>query len=115
MIFASWNIRGVNDPLKQREVRSLVFGNNVSLLGLNETRVHKDNSFNIAESMLRGWRYIFNYNQHANGRIWVLWNPSIVEVTEIFSTDQIIHVEVRIIQKQLSFLASFIYGLHSRR
>ena len=114
MKIASWNIRGENSPFKQQEIRSLVFSNNISLLGLNETRVHQANSSIIANELLRCWKVVFNYISHPNGRIWVLWNPDIIEVEVIYISDQMIHVAVKIIQKQISFFVSFIYGLHTR-
>ncbi|XP_058180059.1 uncharacterized protein LOC131298595 [Rhododendron vialii] len=35
----AWNIRGLNDPLKQKEVRSLILVNNFSLMGVVETKI----------------------------------------------------------------------------
>ena len=40
--------------------------------------------------------------------------PEVIDVEVIFESDQLIHVAVKIYQKQISFLASFLYGLHSR-
>ena len=115
MKLASWNIRGVNKPFKQQEVRSLVFSNNISLFGLNETRVHQDNCSRVAEALLKGWKVLVNYNYHPNGRICVFWNSNLLDVYEVFVSAQMVHVQVTIIQKQVRFLASFIYGLHTRR
>ena len=47
---------------------------------------------------------------HPNGRIWILWDPAIVNVQVLLSTDQIIHMKVTIIQLQIQFAVSFIYG-----
>ena len=115
MKLANWNIRGVNPPHKQRDLRSLISSNNISLFGLNETKVSEENSTSIAAELLWGWQHFFNYQSHQNGRIWVCWNPDIVEVTIVTVTDQMIHTKVKIIQKQITFLASFVYGLHTRR
>ena len=114
MKMACWNIRGVNSLFKQREIRSLIHSNNISLFRIIETQVQQENSIQIANDLLRGWRYVFNYNHHPNGRIWVFWNPDILDVSVLLDSDQLMHVEVSIIQKQISFLVSFSYGLHSR-
>ena len=45
----------------------------------------------------------------------MLWNPDILEVSSLLVSDQVVHVRVTIIQKQSTFLASFIYRLHTRR
>ena len=71
MKMANWNIRGVNGPSKQRELRSLILSNEVCLFGLNETKVREDNSESVASDLLRGWHFRFNYQSHPNGRIWV--------------------------------------------
>ena len=115
MNMASWNIRGFNDPCKQRDLRSLIFKNKLCLVGLNETKVREENCSKIANDFLQGWRVRFNYNQHPNGRIWVLWNPEVIDACCIEKSEQVIHMKVTVIQKQISFFVSFVYGLHSRR
>ena len=109
----NWNVRGANRPFKQQEIRTMLHSNNVSLLGINESRVHPAKSSKIINSLFKGWKYLDNYESHPNGRIWVLWDPSILEVTKLVVSTQMIHVAVHIIQKQLFFQASFVYGLNS--
>ena len=72
MNVACWNVRGLNSPLRQQEVRALVQENGIGLLGLVETRVSSDNSKVIMTNLLGGWYSINNYSNHPNGRIWVL-------------------------------------------
>ena len=69
------------------------------LFGLNETKVSEENSKTIAFELLWGWQYSFNYLCHQNGRIWVSWNPEIVDVNVVSVSDQMIHTKVKIIQK----------------
>ena len=52
MNLASWNIRGFNDPYKQRDLRSLIFKHKLCLVGLNETKVREENSTKIATDFL---------------------------------------------------------------
>ena len=68
MILASWNVRGVNEPHKQKEVRSLIRRNRLSLLGLNETRTQSSKHQNIIHSICPSWRYFTNYSSHPYGR-----------------------------------------------
>ena len=110
MIVANWNVRGVNQPFKQRELRSLILKYKISLIGLNETRVQEDNYHHIASGLMPGWRCITNYGYHPNGRVWVLWDPSIVSLQLVCTTDQLIQVDATVIQKQLCYYVSFIYG-----
>ena len=110
MNFASWNIRGANRPFKQSEVRSLVSRHKVSLVALNETRVHEANHQVIIKAMLPGWKFITNYSEHPNGRIWVMWDQTTADIQPYLITDQLIHVRVTVIQLQRTFEISFIYG-----
>ena len=91
-------MRGLNRSFKQGEVRAMVMHNHVALLGINETRVKRSGSDRIVKDILRGWQFIHNYERHRNGRIWVLWDPGLLDVKVILSTSQMIHVEVTIIQ-----------------
>lgn len=43
MIINFWNIRGLDDPIKSKEVRKLVREKDISVLALLETRVRKHN------------------------------------------------------------------------
>lgn len=42
MIFACWNVRGFNGPLKQNKVATLCRQHNICLFGLMETKVVAD-------------------------------------------------------------------------
>ena len=87
MKIGSWNVRGANESFKHREVRSLIRKNNLSLLGLNETRVHSSKSQNIIHSICPSWRSLTNYSSHPNGRIWVLWDPVVLDILLLSSSD----------------------------
>lgn len=42
-----WNTRGLNDPLKQLEVKFLIRSIKISIIGLVETHVHESNENRI--------------------------------------------------------------------
>jgi hypothetical protein len=71
MKLLSWNVRGLNMPLKQKEVRKVVRRLNLSIVCLVETRVKVDNFPRIVASMLPGWKVINDYSQHYLGKIWI--------------------------------------------
>ena len=73
--FASWNIRGLNDPLKQREVRSFVKSQALVFICLVETRVRAPNNERIFNSVFPGWKLFHNYEHALLGRIWICGNP----------------------------------------
>ena len=109
---ACWNIRGLNLSNKQDEVKSLVSEHHVSLLGLLETKVRSPKHLSLANTLLPGWKFLFNYSCHRLGRIWVAWDPSILSVSLLLSTVQLVQVSVKIISTDQDFLASFVYGLN---
>lgn len=52
-----WNIRGLNDPVKQREIRSFIKLNNVSLMGTIETRVKFPNFTKVSKAIAPSWSF----------------------------------------------------------
>ena len=95
---------------RQQEVCSIVQENNIALIGLVETRVRRENIPPIMQNLMGGWQMLQNYNYHLGGKIWVLWNPEVLEVSPTLVTDQILHISATIIEKQVTFLGSFVYG-----
>ena len=43
MIFTSWNVRGMNDPFKLKEIKDFLHINKVNVCALLETRVGPHN------------------------------------------------------------------------
>lgn len=81
MIF-SWNIRGLNGHKKRRVVAQWLSFNKPLIGGLLETRVREDNLLSLLATSLHGWSYESNNSQTAlNGRIVLIWNPSLSVVT----------------------------------
>ncbi|XP_074347302.1 uncharacterized protein LOC141686147 [Apium graveolens] len=88
MKFASWNVRGLNKGPRQKELQNFVSMYNISLMGILETKVKAHNSVGISKKFNRKWKWLFNYESHHNGRVWVGWDPSIWTVTLHSSNDQ---------------------------
>ena len=112
MKLESWNVRGVCEPFKQRELRASILHHQLAIVGIMETRVRTGHSPQIIDSIMPSWQSLSNYSHHPNGRLWLIWDPTILNVHPRLITDQLIHVDVEIIQKQLSFAVSFTYGLN---
>ncbi|GAV72801.1 Exo_endo_phos domain-containing protein/DUF4283 domain-containing protein, partial [Cephalotus follicularis] len=103
-----WNIRGLNDPIKQREVKSLILKNNVAFLGVLETRVRAANKDKVGRKFGRGWRMVTNHSQSLLGRIWILWNPSVLQFTVEHISHQAIHG--KLIFQGIVIFVSVVYG-----
>ena len=90
MTMLVWNVRGFNDPLKQKAVVSRIRKLKISLVCLLETRVKENNMMPIFSRHFQGWQLFQNYSNDAkNGRIWMIWNSSL-QLKLIASMDQCI-------------------------
>jgi exonuclease III len=69
MNFLIWNIRGLNHPSKQKEVKSMIQRHNISLVCLIETKVQEHNADRVKSCIVPEWDYVANYNCHFLGRI----------------------------------------------
>ena len=108
--FATWNIRGLNDPLKQKEVRSFVVSNDLDFVCILETRVRISNKDRIFNSLLPGWRLFHNYDHALLGRIWICGNPEKVSIDLVQAMDQAMLCHVTDLKDNCSFWCSAIYA-----
>jgi len=46
---ASWNVRGLNNPNKQKDAKLFLSKSKVGLMGLVETKVRKENEQEVAQ------------------------------------------------------------------
>lgn len=66
-----WNIRGLNDPIKQKEAKSFVSSNKLSLVGFLEHKIKAVWADRITHFICPNWSFVNNYSQAALGRIFV--------------------------------------------
>ena len=107
-----WNVRGLNDPLKQKAVVSRIRELKVSLVCLLETRVKENNMMSIINIHFQSWQVYHNYsNEACNGKIWFIWKGTIqVDIVDVM--DQCITCMV--VQGDCKFYISAIYGWNER-
>ena len=66
-----WNVKGFNDPFKQKGIMARIRSIKVQVVCLLETRVKENNSKSIIDHYFQGWKWLHNYSEAYNGRIWV--------------------------------------------
>lgn len=93
MIISTWNIRGINQPLKQKELRHFLQKNKVDVMGVVETRVKVHKTGNILQKMVPDWKHCLNYPMAYNGRVWLLWKDHI-QVQVLVVHEQFIHCKI---------------------
>ncbi|KAK3193257.1 hypothetical protein Dsin_024567 [Dipteronia sinensis] len=108
-------LRGLNSTPKQSEVRKLLLDYNISLVCLIKTRVRINKKTLVANSVFKDWDMIDNCNSHSPGRIWVGWDPRILNFTKISETNHIIHCNACILDTNDQFRISFVYGSNDDR
>jgi len=113
MIIYSWNIRGLNNPLKQHEVVSLMKKHKMDICGLLETKLLPSRVSSLHKFRLRHWQYFSNADVAHTARIVVFWNPNTVQVDLLASSPQAIHISVTCLISQISFMVTFVYGFNT--
>lgn len=110
MNFAIWNVRGLNKSPHQQEVKIFIISNNLSFMCCVETKVSIDNAVAVSRKTTISWSWIFNFEYHDNGRIFVGWDPSIWHISVHSKSAQHVTCFVTFIKTQVHFCVSFIYA-----
>ncbi|XP_058767570.1 uncharacterized protein LOC131641282 [Vicia villosa] len=93
-MIVSCNVRGLNKGIRNREISSRLSKLSPEIAILVETRVKQDKAMNIRKKLGGQWNYLDNYNKHANGRVWIMWDKNKVDIKSIYSSEQMIHCGV---------------------
>ncbi|KAJ9566105.1 hypothetical protein OSB04_002071 [Centaurea solstitialis] len=108
---AAWNIRGLNSPNKQKEVRDFIGTNGVSIFAALETHVRADYLHTVCGGVFRLWPWFSNHVYSTTGtRIIVAWNSREVDVMALENKEQFMHCEVKVRNSDTRFFISFVYG-----
>ncbi|XP_058775452.1 uncharacterized protein LOC131649713 [Vicia villosa] len=107
---ASWNVRGLNKSGKLREISSRLRYIHPDIMIYIETRVKEPKAKIIREKLKLHDMYIDNYNNHANGRVWISWDTNKCDIKKILSTDQAIHCGVYDHQGKFKYYLTAVYA-----
>ncbi|KAH0761484.1 hypothetical protein KY290_017557 [Solanum tuberosum] len=113
MKLVTWNIRGLNKLHKQKELKLFVEENNVSIIEILEHKIKENTTHGIVKKIVPGWKYEANYEYSNKGRIWLLWNPQLIECVILSKYEQYIQGRLKLKCKNLTILFVAIYGLHT--
>jgi hypothetical protein len=108
---ASWNIRGLNRPLKQKEVQFFMRENLVNFCAILESRVDVKILFKICVNIFRAWEWTSNGGLCSKGtRIIVGWDPNLMQVMVLFQSNQVMHLQIIIKSNKNVIFCSIIYA-----
>ncbi|XP_048496446.1 uncharacterized protein LOC125495695 [Beta vulgaris subsp. vulgaris] len=108
----AWNVRGVNNPKKQQEVKAFLHKHVVGLVGLLETKVKAIHLGDLYHKVFQGWCFSSNTSYHPGGRIVLAWKPGIFHVNIIKATSQLMHCFIEPMSKVHSFYCTFVYAFN---
>ncbi|XP_021985789.1 uncharacterized protein LOC110881983 [Helianthus annuus] len=107
----AWNIRGLNRPLKQSEVRVLVAENNLKVCAILESHVEVTKLVKVCKNVFRKWNWTSNGGQCSRGtRIILGWDTDSVDLMVLAQSDQVIHVQLIFKADKKVLFGSFVYA-----
>ncbi|KAK9723775.1 hypothetical protein RND81_05G024400 [Saponaria officinalis] len=112
MIISPWNVRGMNDPLKQQEVLDFFVRNKVDCGAIIETHIKAHSVNAIKRRFFQRFSLVTNLDFHPGGRLWVLWDSSTVTLRVLQGGAQFLHCSLLHIATQRFFLVTFVYALN---
>lgn len=105
----TWNVRGLNQPFKQKEVLLFLRKNKIYLFGCLEARIKEGKAKPILFKFAKEWNHCCNYPYGTNGRIWLLWKKHInVQVLQVH--EQYIHCEVANLTSNFRAKVTVVYA-----
>lgn len=102
MKVVTWNVRGFNKVYKHKELIKFLQVNKVDMIAILEHRVLRKCAEKIITKIAPGWGALCKY-QTGKGRVWLLWNPTVCDFSEILINEQYIHGLVNIYDTNKSF------------
>lgn len=105
-----WNIRGLNNPNKQKEIKKMIQELKVGLCCLLETKVRNEKFGEVYNNMLKDWCIASNFTYCKEGRISIAWLSDFFQVHILYTHPQHFHIQVKNIALNFLFHCTFVYG-----
>ncbi|XP_074299237.1 uncharacterized protein LOC141630296 [Silene latifolia] len=84
-------------------------------MGVLETRIKEKKAKKVIHNKFKAFKVICNYNAHVNGRIWLVWKPTTVDIHPLIIHSQFIHCEVFHHATYTKFHLTMIYASNNAR
>lgn len=106
----AYNIRGLNNKLSF--VKDFINSNKLGLFALLETHVQSGASSSLSSFLAPHFDWVFNYDHHPIGRIWLGWDASRWNVILLHASAQQISCKVTSLSTNRSFFISVVYAFN---
>jgi len=111
----SWNIRGLNWPNKQEDLKAFLHSYRVGMVGLIETKIKQINDNVIAARTFAGWRWDNNSTPSIKGRLWIAWQRRYYKVQILQKCSQFIHSYATQVSTGKKFYITYVYGRNNEQ
>ncbi|CAK8564653.1 unnamed protein product [Lathyrus sativus] len=111
-MLAAWNVRGLNNAGKLREIRSRLLELCPKIIALLETRVKVKNVPSVRNKLMLRGSFADNYQHHANGRVWLYWDSNEVDIKSVKSSSQFIYSGIHDLAGNFLFWLTTVYALN---
>ena len=106
--FCSFNIRGIHNKIDF--VHDFILSLRLNLFAVIETHVKEKDALVLSSKVNKNFDWLFNYQHHYNGRIWLGWNPMVWSVHHLFSSAQQLTCRVTRQSDNISFVLTIVYA-----
>lgn len=72
-----WNVRGINETDKHSKFRRWIYNHHISVGALLETHLKEPSMIPVINALCPGWNFYSNHQSDHDGRIVLIWKPSI--------------------------------------
>ncbi|XP_019265614.1 PREDICTED: uncharacterized protein LOC109243167 [Nicotiana attenuata] len=110
MTMLMWNVRGANQRHKQKELAKYIKDKHITLAGFVKTRVKQHKASVIAPKIAHNWELVHNYDQAANGRIWIMFDTNTWQVDTVVKDAQFIHCNVTSTNVNCAMIVTYGYN-----
>ena len=104
-----WNCRGALNPYFKPTMNNLISKHNPPMVIITETRVEGNRAKDITDTLPFDEAIHTDTIGYAGG-LWLLWKSDEVEVTQLAKTKQEIHVVIKVLSSDLSWILTCIYA-----
>ncbi|KAK4709753.1 hypothetical protein R3W88_004266 [Solanum pinnatisectum] len=87
--------------------------NNVGIIAVLEHKIKEKLAEKVLQKIATGWKWEANYEYIDKGRIWLLWNPTVLDCKILGKSDQYIYSSVEVKRNNMIFCLVAVYGLHT--
>lgn len=107
-----WNVRGVNNQRKHRDIKELMNLKKPGLVSLLETKVKNKDMVKLYTSLFTNWCFTSNNAWMDKGRIVLAWDPNIFTLNIKRCTSQLIHCIAYRCQNKVMFQLTLVYAFN---